>query len=186
MTRRYVVVGLGIAAAIAMIPVDGTPAAARFFEQSRSIAQSINQTEVELKLIAKQKQVQKDARGKEQVTWNELKQDTLVKKGTVLRFQVIGKNTSDRPAEKLVVTQPIPKGTIYSLNSAIKGDAELTYSIDEGKTFSENPMMLVTLPDGRTGMQPAPADTYSHLRWVFDRAIAPKSAVEMSYEVSVR
>jgi uncharacterized repeat protein (TIGR01451 family) len=186
MTRRYVAFGLGLAAALAMIPVDGKPAAARFFQQGVSIAQSLNQPKVELRMIAKQKKVERDAQGKEQVSWNEIKQDTTVKKGTVLRFQVVGKNTGDRSAEKLVVTQPIPKGTIYSIDSATQNNAQITHSIDGGKTFTADPMVVVTLPDGRTGLKPAPADAYSHVRWTFGGAIAPQSGVEVSYDVSVR
>ncbi|MCU0548563.1 MAG: hypothetical protein MUC48_04375 [Leptolyngbya sp. Prado105] len=186
MTRRYVVCGLGFAAALAIIPVGGRPAVARFFGQGVSIAQSLNQPKVELKLIAKQKRVEKDAQGKEQVSWSEIKQDVTVKKGTVLRLQVLGHNTGDRPAEKLVVTQPVPRGTVYTIGSATQENAELDYSVDGGKTYSPNPMVVITLPDGRTGLQPAPADTYSHVRWTFSRAIAPQSGVEVSYEVSVQ
>lgn len=184
MKRNFV--WMGIVATIALFPINGTPAAARLFEGSLSIAQAIKQPKVELNLIAKQKVVQKDAQGKEQVSWSVLTKDTKVQKGTVLRFQVVAKNTGDRAAEKLVVTQPIPRGTIYAAGSATQSGAELTYSIDGGKTFSSNPMVQVTLPDGRNEMKPAPVEAYSHVRWTFGKAIAPKNNLDMSYDVSVR
>jgi uncharacterized repeat protein (TIGR01451 family) len=186
MKRNYAWFGLGIAAVFAMIPVNGAPAAARLFEQGMSIAQSLNQPKVTLLLVAKQKQVQKDAQGKEQVTWSEIKKDTTVQKGTVLRFQVVSKNEGDRAAEKLTVTQPVPRGTTYTIGSATQGNAEVSYSIDGGKTFAPNPTVQVTLPDGRTELQPAPAEAYSHVRWTMSKAISPKSGLEVAYEVSVR
>ncbi|BAU11377.1 hypothetical protein LEP3755_18710 [Leptolyngbya sp. NIES-3755] len=186
MKRNFVWIGLGVAATLAMFPIDGTPAAARLFDRSLSIAQSLNQPKVELQLIAKQKVIQKDAQGKEQVSWSVLTKDTMVQKGTVLRFQVVAKNAGDRPAQKLVVTQPVPKGTIYAANSATANGAELTYSIDGGKTFAANPMVQVTLPDGRTEMKPAPVEAYSHVQWTFDKAIVPKNTLEVTYDVSVR
>ncbi|MBE9008638.1 DUF11 domain-containing protein [Pseudanabaenaceae cyanobacterium LEGE 13415] len=186
MKRNFVWIGLGIAATIAMFPIDGTPAAARLFDQGLSIAQAINQPKVELKLIAKQRVIQKDTQGKEQVSWNVLTKDTMVQKGTVLRFQVVAKNAGDRPAQKLVVTQPIPRGTTYAANSATANGAELTYSTDGGKTFTANPMLQVALPDGRTEMKPAPVESYSHVRWTFEKAIAPKNTLEVTYDVSVR
>lgn len=186
MKRNYIWVGLGIAAAVSMIPIDGTPAAARLFDRGLSVAQTLNQPKVELQLIAKQKVVQKDTQGKEQVSWNVLTKDTTVQKGTILRFQVVAKNTGDRSAEKLVVTQPIPKGTTYTIGTATPSEAELTYSIDNGKTFAANPMVQVALPDGRTEMQPAPPEAYSHVRWAFTKSIAPKNGLEITYDVSVR
>ncbi|MBD1842102.1 hypothetical protein H6F89_01485 [Cyanobacteria bacterium FACHB-63] len=169
-----------------MFPIDGTFAAARLFDRGLAIAQNLNQPRVELRLIAKQKLVRKNAQGKEQVAWDELTKDTMVQKGTMLRFQVVAKNTGDRAAEKLVITQPVPKGTIYEIGTAIPSGAELSYSIDGGKTFSANPLVQVTLPDGRTEMQLAPAEAYSHVRWTFDRPIAPKNGLEITYDVSVR
>lgn len=186
MKRNTVWIGLGIVAALSMIPIDGTPAAARFLDRGLSMAQTLNQPKVELQLIAKQKVTQKDAQGKEQVTWSVLTNDTTVQKGTILRFQVVAKNNGDRAAEKLAVTQPIPKGTTYAIGSATQNDAELSYSIDDGKTFTANPLVQVTLPDGRVEMKPAPAEAYTHVRWTFGKSVAPKSGTDVAYDVSVR
>lgn len=186
MKRNFLWVGLGIAATVAMFPIDGTPAAARFFDRGLSITQTLNPPKIELQLIAKQKVVQKGAQGKEQTAWNVLTKDTMVQKGTILRFQVIVRNTGNRATEKLVVTQPIPKGTTYAIGTATQNGAELTYSIDDGKTFAVTPMVQVMLPDGGTATQPAPPEAYSHVRWTIDKAIASKNALEMTYDVSVR
>lgn len=186
MKRNYVWLGLGIAALSAILPVDGAPAAARLLEKGITIAQSFNQPKITLQLVAKQKQVQKTAQGQEQVAWNEIQPDTTVQQGAVLRFQVRGKNEGDRPAEKLAVIQPVPKGTVYAIGSATQNNAEVSYSIDGGKTFMAAPMIQVTLPNGKTEMQPAPAEAYSHVRWTFRGAIAPQSGLEVAYEVSVR
>jgi hypothetical protein len=98
---------------------------------------------------------------------------------------VVAKNNGDREADKLIVTQPIPKGTVYAIGSATRNTA-VTYSIDSGKTFAENPLVQVTLPDGRVQMQPAPPEVYTHVRWTVGKAIAPRNGVELAYDVSVR
>ena len=185
MKQKYGWLGLGIAATAAMFPVNGTPAAARFLDRGLPIAQLLNQPKVELQLIVKQKVTQKDTQGKEQLSWNVLTKDTTVQKGTLLRLQVIAKNNGDRAAEKLAVTRPIPKGTTYAIGSATQSDAELSYSIDGGKTFTGNPVVRAILPDGRVEMQPAPAQAYTHVRWSFSQSVAPKSRVEIAYDVTV-
>ncbi|MER3433792.1 MAG: hypothetical protein C4288_10245 [Leptolyngbya sp. ERB_1_1] len=184
MKQDFFWIGLGISATVAMFPIEGTPAVARLFDRGLSIAQ--NPPQVELQLIAKQKVVQKDTQGKKRVFWHLLTKDTTVQKGTSLRLQFVAKNISDQASENLVITRPIPKGTNYLIGTATQSSAELTYSIDGGNTFTANPLVQVTLPDGRTEMQSAPGNAYSHLRWTFAKSIAPKHGLEVAYDVIVR
>jgi len=186
MKQNFFRIGLGISAIIAMFPAEGTPAIARLFDRGLSIAQTLNPPQVELQLIAKQKVVQKDTQGKEQVSWHLLTKDTTVQKGTSLRLQFIAKKISDRSSENLVITRPIPKGTNYLIGTATRSGAELTYSIDGGNTFTANPLVQVTLPDGRTEIQSASGNAYSHLRWTFAKSIAPKHGLEITYDVIVQ
>jgi uncharacterized repeat protein (TIGR01451 family) len=186
MKQNFFWVGLGISATVAMFPIEGTPALARLFDRGLSIAQTLNHSQVELQLIAKQKVIQKDSQGKKQVSWNVLTKDTTVQKGTSLRLQFVVKNISDRASENLVVTRPIPQGTNYLIGTATQSDAALTYSIDGGNTFTANPLVQVALPDGRTEMHPVSANAYSHLRWTFAKSIAPKQVLEFTYDVIIR
>jgi uncharacterized repeat protein (TIGR01451 family) len=179
-------------AAIALIAtsipfLDNTPVLAGFQEVGEAIAQAIKGPDVKLNLIVAKKLVTKDAEGKEKITWEELKNNAVVMPGDSLRYQVSSENMGDRAAEDLVITQPIPPKTIYELSSASSNNnAEITYSIDNGKTYVEQPMVEVTLPDGKVEKRPAPAEAYTHIKWKVSKAIDPKVRLTAMYDVKVR
>ncbi|NJN49500.1 MAG: hypothetical protein HC805_06670, partial [Alkalinema sp. RL_2_19] len=79
---------------------------------------------------------------------------------------------------------PIPQRTEFIANSVsfaqdMRGG--VTYSIDQGKTFSDRPMIQVK---GKS--VPAPAASYTHLRIRLKQAINPQSAVSAHYQVRVQ
>ncbi|PPS43282.1 DUF11 domain-containing protein [Chroococcidiopsis sp. TS-821] len=158
-------------------------------QQTVAIAQTVQrqQAQMQLNLAAAKKVVTKDAAGKPQVTWQTLKGNVVVQPGDTLRYTVTSENTSDRAVRNFVVTQPIPKQTTYVLKSATApSGTKMTYSIDNGKTFVENPTIQVKLPDGKVETRPAPAERYTHIRWQYTTPINAKSTVNASYQVRVR
>lgn len=103
---------------------------------------------------------------------------TRAKPGDTIVYRIAANNISNKPVKKLVLNQKIRPGTMYVLNSAtpIKG-AELTFSIDGGRTYTTQPMF---------DKKPAPASSYTHVRWAFTSSVAPQSQSNLSYEVQVR
>jgi uncharacterized repeat protein (TIGR01451 family) len=144
--------------------------------------------QVQLNLAAAKKIVQQTSDGKQQVSWQPLQGNVTVQPGDVIRYTVTGANQGDRPANNLVVTQPIPRQTAYILNSSntINVTATVTYSIDNGKTFVAKPTVQVKLADGKVETRPAPAEAYTHVRWKFTNAIAAKSTASAAYQVRVK
>jgi len=144
--------------------------------------------QVQLALAAEKKIIQRDQKGKEQVTWQALGSGkAIVQAGDTIRYTVTGKNISDQPAANLAITEPMPKGTVYILNSnSVDSEAKATYSIDGAKNFVEKPMIQVSLPNGKVEAKPAPAEAYTNVRWNFRKTLAPKTAVKAVYEVKVR
>lgn len=187
--KRLNFVGLG---AIALIAV-GTfgsemPVLANLREVGTAIAQNVQrQPRVALRLGA-EKKIVRTQQGKQQVAWQTLQGNVTVQPGDVLRYIVSGKNNSDRAVRNLVVTQPIPRQTAYVLNSATATNnaAKITYSINNGKSFVAKPTVRVKLSNGKVETRPAPAEAYTHIRWKFDTAIAPATAVNGTYQVRVR
>ena len=98
--------------------------------------------------------------------------------GDVIVYSIAANNISTKPINKLVINQKIRPGTSYVLSSAtpIKG-TDLTFSTDGGKTYTAAPVIA---------KKPAPADSYTNVRWVFTGSVAPKSQNALSYEVKVR
>lgn len=188
--KRFFIASLGTLAVIATIPFVGEmPVLANLREAGTAIAQNIQrQPQFQLALGAQKKVVQKDQQGKEQITWQTLQGNVVVQPGDVIRYIVTGKNNSDRAVKNLVVTQPIPQKTAYVLNSATfkNNGVNVTYSIDNGKSFVAKPTVRVKLANGKVETRPAPTDLYTHVRWKFAESIAPAAAVNAAYQVKIR
>lgn len=187
--KRSYIAGFGAIALMTAIPFVGEmPVLANLRQAGEAIAQNIQrQPQVALSLGA-EKKIIRNQQGKQQVSWQTLQGNVTVQPGDMLRYIVTGKNNSDRPVNNLVFTQPIPKQTTYVLNSVtVKNNtAKVTYSIDNGKSFVEKPLVQVKLPNGKIVTRPAPAELYTHVRWKFGQAISPKADVNATYQVRVR
>jgi uncharacterized repeat protein (TIGR01451 family) len=187
--KRSFAIGIGLAAALAIVPFDGVPLVARAFDAGKTMAENIvNQPKVVVALSAEKQLISTDSQGKQQIRWQALESgEAIVQPGDVLRYTASGSNKGNVDAKNLVLTQPIPQGTVYVLNSAATAAQTVTtYSIDKGKTFTAKPMVQVTLPDGRTEMRPAPAAAYTHVRWQVANPVAPKAEVKLAYHVEVQ
>jgi uncharacterized repeat protein (TIGR01451 family) len=190
--KRSLVISFGtIATLFAATAFCNTPVLAQLQKASESVVQTIQrQPQVQLQLAAQKKVIVADEQGQPQIAWQELNgQQVQVQPGDELRYTLNGENTSDRPVKNLEVTQPIPQSMIYVLNSATVGalqGAEITYSIDSGKSFVKTPMIDVKKADGTVEKQSAPAAAYTHVRWNFGQSVAPEVALDAAYQVKVR
>jgi uncharacterized repeat protein (TIGR01451 family) len=164
------------------------PGVVSWWSSHSAVAQSPQkQTALQLRLAAEKQVLTKDQQGKQQLTWQTLKEQAQVKSGDILRYTLTGENTSDRPIKNLTLNQPIPKGMVYVLKSANinNKDAKITYSIDGGRSFGENPTIKVTLPGGKVATQPAPATAYTHIRLQLS-SVAAKTTVKATYQTQIR
>lgn len=184
---KHVSIAMSAAAlTVTLSLVNHTPVMAGFKQMGEVIAQALNRPQIKLNLSAEKQIVSQDQKGQKMVSWKALSGKVTVNPGDVLRYTVTGQNEGDRVAKKFVVTQPIPKQMIYVLGSATNSsNAKTTYSIDNGKSFVENPTIQVRLPNGQVETRPAPAEAYTHLRWQFGDA-NPKAMVNAKYQVKVR
>lgn len=191
MKKQFYFAGLGAIAAFSVISINNLPLLFQASATGITLAENvINKPKVVLQLTAEKQLVQKDIQGKEQVTWQTITASkAVVQPGDIVRYTVTGENKGTRSAKNLAVTQPIPKGTIFVLNSATafnNKDSAVTYSIDNGKTFVAKPTVKVTLPNNQIEERPAPAEAYTHIRWNFGNSLEPNTAVKAGYQVKVR
>lgn len=179
---------LGLIASAIALPLiaNGPVKASTITDIGTSIAQNVAQPKVKLVLSAQRKIVTNQGQENEAVSWEQLEGNISVQPGEVLRYTLNSQNSGERSAKNLVLTQPIPSQTQYIAESARANGAELTYSIDGGETFSVQPMITVTLPNGKEELQPAPAALYSHIRWNYGNQLKPMSSVRAVYEVAVK
>lgn len=186
--KRKFLYGLGIAALVTAAPlVATTPVFANIQEAGIAIAQKLRQPEVKLVMGADKQVTITDENGQSQKGWEKLEGEAVVQPGDVLRYVVASENEGEMSANNLVITQPISKDMTYKLGSAKGNDAAtITYSIDGGETFVAEPMVEVTLADGTTEMQPAPAEAYTNVKWDFSQSLEAKAVVSVSHEVTVK
>jgi uncharacterized repeat protein (TIGR01451 family) len=181
---------LGLTAFLISTPVLSDPSIFQIGQLlgQQVLAQDVQTKQVNLTLVAEKQLVQKDADGKAKVSWQSLGDKAVVQPGDIIRYTVNGKNNGKQAAKNLVITQPIPKRTLYVLNSAslITGEGTITYSVDNGKSYLANPTVQVKLPDGKTVTKPVPAEQYTHIRWSISQTIAPQQVVSATYQVKVR
>jgi uncharacterized repeat protein (TIGR01451 family) len=185
--KRCLSIGLGILAVAIAIPfASNTPVLANLQNAGTSIVKNILQPKMNLVLGAEKKVQSVDAQGKTVVAFKALQGNVTVQPGDVLRYTLTSQNAGDKPASNLVLTQPVPAQTQYVLGSALANGAQLTYSIDSGKSFVAKPTIKVKQADGSVVEKPAPAAMYSHVRWDYSASVKSASTVHSVYEVSVK
>ena len=186
MMKRKFSIALGLLAAAAIPVATGTPVFAELAKAGEAIVQNIMQPKVKMVLSAQKQVITNDAQGNEKISWETMEGEAVVEPGDVIRYSLTSKNAGDKPAESLVLTQPIPSKTAFIKDSAKANGAQLSYSIDGSQSFSAQPMIEVTLPDGRVETQPAPTEMYTHVRWDYSESLQPMAQVKAVYEVAVK
>jgi uncharacterized repeat protein (TIGR01451 family) len=163
-----------------------TPVWANLQQTGIHIAQSAQQPKVKLILSADKKVVKVDPQGKQTIVWQPLKGSVVVQPGDILRYTMTGESAMQKTVKNFVATQPIPNQTTYILSSAKGNGALLSFSIDGGKTFVSSPKIKVKLENGKEELRPAPATSYTHVRWNYGEKSIPAASIKASYEVRVK
>lgn len=98
--------------------------------------------------------------------------------GDQVIFTVTAKNVCDKPADSIVIANPVPEHMSYVPSSALGTGADLAYSLD-GKVFKAAEQLTVSDANGST--RAARADEYRALRWVFKDSFAPGATAFVRY-----
>jgi uncharacterized repeat protein (TIGR01451 family) len=111
------------------------------------------------------------------------RRDSAVRAGDVLRYTLTFRNIVNRPIRGVKLENPIPAGLQFVVGSAksTREDAKVEFSADGGKTFSPAPSESVVV-DGLTVVRPIPAERFTHVRWVVDGWVQPRTGVVAEYE----
>lgn len=87
-------------------------------------------------------------------------------------------NESEEAATNVKFVMPVPAEVSYVENSATGAGADIAFSIDGGKSFSQRGALKVTV-DGEERL--AKADQITHIRWSYAEDIAPGSKGGVGY-----
>jgi uncharacterized repeat protein (TIGR01451 family) len=96
---------------------------------------------------------------------------TRIEPGDVIFYTLNYINSGDEAATSAVLDDPIPQGTVYLPGSALGAGAEITFSIDGGKSFKKPSLLIyeVKNPNGNMEKRTASPEEYTHIRWTISR-----------------
>lgn len=106
--------------------------------------------------------------------------------GDTIQYTVTSKNIGDALLKDAVITDPIPAGVTYILNSSKAPDATTLFSIDGGKEYSEWPV-IYTVRNSRGILirREATADMVTHIRWELQKALEAGAHHDATFMVEV-
>ena len=107
---------------------------------------------------------------------------TDVAAGDVVRYTIVFQNDSEQDvaAGSVVITNPLPEGTVYVDGSATGENTTIAFSVD-GEAFGEPGLV----PDA-TGTRPATAAEYRSIRWTYHPRLPAGASGEVSFDVRMR
>lgn len=103
----------------------------------------------------------------------------LVIPGEVIRYRLDYTNDDAQPASDLVLTMPVPEVVTFLEGSASGLASTITYSIDQGASFSERGALTVT---DESGSRSATADDVTHVRWFVAGPVAAGESGTLSFK----
>lgn len=110
-----------------------------------------------------------------------------VNPGEILDWTITSANEGNAPASDYKAVGKIPTGTQFVAGSATAdGSAAVTYSIDNGKSFSPRPTIEEKQPDGSIKKVPAPAYMYTQLRYEWADPLVQGGKLNASYKVRLK
>ena len=110
-----------------------------------------------------------------------------VEPGNVLFFVLSYRNAGDEKATKVVFNNPIPENVIYVPGSAGGKKSDISFSIDNGKTFNKPALLTYEIADenGKKIKKQASPEQYTHVRWVVEE-ILPGKRGSLEFQVQVK
>jgi uncharacterized repeat protein (TIGR01451 family) len=90
--------------------------------------------------------------------------------GDEVIYAIHWENAGARPAEAVVITNPIPRHMVC-LTAEEAASTRMTVSVDGGKTFAALAALTIANADGTT--RPATWRDCTHVRWNFDKPLSP-------------
>jgi uncharacterized repeat protein (TIGR01451 family) len=96
---------------------------------------------------------------------------TRIDPGDVIFYTLNYINSGNEAATNVVLDDPIPMGTVYLPGSAFGSGADITFSIDGGKSFKKPSLLIyeVKVQNGAVEKRTASPEEYTNIRWLINR-----------------
>lgn len=109
---------------------------------------------------------------------------TIAIPGDVMLYSITFENIGKQTVNNIVVNDPVPNNSKYRMNSATGKDTKITFSIDGGKNFGNPEDLVVKDKSGKSWV--AKPEEYTHIRWVYEKPLAPGEKAEVSFKTSIK
>ena len=96
-------------------------------------------------------------------------------------------NKGSRPAERVVVVNPVPQHTKFRAGSVEGANTEIAYSADGGKTYAAPDRLTVATRDakGTPATRPAVAADITHIRWTLKEPLPPGASGQVRFRAVI-
>jgi uncharacterized repeat protein (TIGR01451 family) len=108
---------------------------------------------------------------------------TAIPGGEVI-YVITYRNTGDKPAENVVVNNPVPQHLAYIPGSAQGAGTRVEFSVDKGKQFGALETLRVKAANGATRL--AKGDDVTHVRWVVLGPVSPGASDSVTYKARIK
>lgn len=110
-----------------------------------------------------------------------------VDNGQTIFYTLTCRNTGTNPATGVKVNDPIPTSTRYVNGSARGEGADITFSIDGGKTYKKPTLLSYKIKrsDGTFEERLASPEEYTHIQWEIN-SIPAGGSVSVSFQTIVK
>jgi len=103
--------------------------------------------------------------------------------GETVIYSIKYENDSAEPATNIVLIMPVPKEVAYVEGSVTGGNANVSFSADDGATYVARGRLTVEQDGAR---RPARGDEITHIRWTLTGAVPANAAGEVSYKAILK
>ncbi len=134
---------------------------------------------IELKSIAEVEILETNAKGEKEVKRLDTAKTKVVPGDTVV-FSTYYTNIGNKPAEKVMITNPVPEHMLYVDQSAEGKGTTIEFSVNGGKSYNTPATLKVTDASGKS--RKAVASDYTHIKWTVSKPVAPGGKGEVSFK----
>jgi len=113
-----------------------------------------------------------------------LDESVTVNRGEIMNWTITSTNEGNAPARDYKAVGIIPAGTqIVAGSVSADGSAKVTYSIDNGRSFSAQPTIEEKQADGSTKKVAAPTSMYTQIRYEWADPLNEGAKLSAFYKV---
>ena len=106
--------------------------------------------------------------------------------GDLIEYRLLFINTAEMEVRDVEFFGPIPGGLVYLVGSAggSPPNVAVDFSIDGGGTYEAEPEVEGQV-NGRTVLLPAPAESYTHIRWTVQGTVYPGEEIPAAFRARI-